>query len=271
MPARSSTILALLAAAALVLAGCGVSSPTKAQYTARADAICRSASAQTAPLIAQLASAAASLSSGGQSAAKEMLSALQQLHAVASNSLEELRALKQPSAGHAAIERFLTPFASVVGALAQAADDAAAGEVQQALTQLEQAAPAATQTASAAGAYGLSECQTVLAPLSSTAYAVHATLVGENHEPIVNQPWRYTVTVTDVQGRKLSGTETTQYTYGGAVVGTEKPENVPFSGGVYHDTIEFPAEAVGYPLDVQTVIHTTLGSVTLDWPVVVRR
>ena len=100
---------------------------------------------------------------------------------------------------------------------------------------------------------------------------MHGTLVGENHHPTVNAPWTYTVTVTDARGRKMSGTETTQYTFDGAVVGTEKPVNVKFTGGVYHDTITFPAAAVGHPLDVQAVVHTSLGTLTLDWPIVVTK
>lgn len=79
------------------------------------------------------------------------------------------------------------------------------------------------------------------------------------------------VTVTDAEGHRLSGTETTHYTFNGAVVGTEKPQNVRFTDGVYRDTIEFPAAAVGYPLDVQTVIDTSLGSATLEWPIKVQR
>lgn len=106
---------------------------------------------------------------------------------------------------------------------------------------------------------------------SSITGVIVARLTGENHEPIVNQAWHYKVTVTDAHGHKLSGTETTQYTYNGVVVGVEKPENVRFTDGVYRDTIEFPAEAVGYPLDVQTVVNTSLGSITLDWPIKVRR
>jgi cytoskeletal protein RodZ len=99
---------------------------------------------------------------------------------------------------------------------------------------------------------------------------VQATLVGDNHHPKVNQPWHYTVTVTDSAGHKLSGTETTEYTFGGVVVGTEKPANVKFTNGVYHDTIEFPKAAVGHPLDVQVVVHTSLGSKTLDWAIQVQ-
>lgn len=100
---------------------------------------------------------------------------------------------------------------------------------------------------------------------------MHGTLVGQNHAPKVNMPWTYTVTVTDARGRKMSGTETTQYTFEGAVVGTEKPENVRFTAGVYRDTIEFPPAAVGHPLHVRAVIHTSLGTLALDWPIVVKK
>ncbi len=96
-------------------------------------------------------------------------------------------------------------------------------------------------------------------------------MVGENHHPKVNQPWQYTVTVRDSAGHELSGTETTEYTFGGVVVGTEHPTNVAFSNGVYHDVIEFPAAAVGHPLAVQVVVHTSLGSKTVDWPIQVTR
>ncbi|HYB23497.1 MAG TPA: hypothetical protein VED41_06855 [Solirubrobacteraceae bacterium] len=266
-------LAALVLGGLCLLAGCGASAPSKAQYTAKADAVCQAASAHTAPLIAQLTSAAESLSSGNQSAAQELASLLQQLHALAASTLAKLQALRQPSGGHAAIEQFMTPFATLTGALAQAAAAAHAGEPQQALPELANAAPASQKMTSAAKAYGLTQCETAFAALSSTAYThpIHATLVGENHEPIVNRPWHYRVTVTDAQGQELSGTETTHYTFNGAVVGTEKPENVPFTNGEYRDTIEFPAEAVGYPLDVQTVIHTSLGTVTLEWPIKVRR
>lgn len=87
----------------------------------------------------------------------------------------------------------------------------------------------------------------------------------------MNLPWSYTVTVTGPNGEKLSGTETTNYTYNGVVVGTEKPQNVKFTGGVYHDTIEFPPAAVGHPLAVQAVVKTSLGSATASWPITVVR
>ena len=100
---------------------------------------------------------------------------------------------------------------------------------------------------------------------------VHVTLVGESHSPIVNQPWKYTVYITDADGRKLGGTETTHYTFSGSVVGTENPQNVRFTDGVYHDTIEFPAQSVGYPLAVQVVVQTSIGRGTASWTIRVKK
>lgn len=266
------TLAALAGCGALLLAGCGAGSPTKAQYTANANAICRTTGTQTAPLVEQLTTAAASLGSSGQSAAGELAGALTKLHAVTAGALAKLRALRQPASERTTIELFATSFATVDDALAEAAK-AAAGDPQLALAQLERAAPAAQQMVSAARAYGMDACENVLSVLGSAAFAhpIEVSIAGENHEPTVNRPWRYTVTVTDAQGHRLSGTETTQYTFNGVVVGTEKPQNVTFANGVYHDTIEFPAAAVGYPLDVQAVIHTSLGTATVDWAVKVRR
>jgi hypothetical protein len=264
--------LAALAAAALLAAGCGGGAPTKAQYAASADAVCRAAGAQTVPLARQLTTAAGSLSSGNQAAAREAAGALQQLHTVTSAALAKLRALQRPAAGHAAIERFLSSLATVTAALGRAAAAASAGRLQQALAQLQTAAPAAQQMAVAAGTYGMTQCTTLFAGLGATAagQSVNAAIVGENHDPTVNRPWRYTVTATDPQGRPLSGAETTNYTFNGAVVGTEKPENVKFTG-VYRDTIEFPPASVGYPLSVQAVVHASQGTATAEWPVKVHR
>lgn len=97
------------------------------------------------------------------------------------------------------------------------------------------------------------------------------TVVGENHAPIAGQKWNYRVTVTGPEGVKPDGTETTHYTAGGAVVGTEKPVNVPFKHGTYRDTIEFPAAAAGYPLMIEAVVKTSIGSATAGWSVTVKK
>lgn len=100
---------------------------------------------------------------------------------------------------------------------------------------------------------------------------MRVTLVGQDHAPVVNQPWKYTVTVTDANGRPLSGTETTHYTFNGSIVGTEKPTDVRFTNGVYHDTIEFPPASLGYPLAVQITVHTVLGTATRSWTIKVKK
>lgn len=122
------------------------------------------------------------------------------------------------------------------------------------------------------GCGGNSPAKTVGSSRTASARPVRAAILGESHDPTVNRPWHYTVTVTGTHGTGLSGTETTQYTFDGLVVGTEHPENVRFTGGVYHDTVEFPAAAVGHPLAVQAVVHTRVGSATTaGWPVEVHR
>ena len=84
-----------------VLAGCGSSAPSKSQYIAKADAICQTARTQTTPLIRQVTSAAASFASAPRSAqpsaAAQLATALQRLHAVAAGNLAQLQKLEQPS------------------------------------------------------------------------------------------------------------------------------------------------------------------------------
>ena len=103
-----------------------------------------------------------------------------------------------------------------------------------------------------------------------TTTAFRATLRGENHAPVAGMNWEYSVRVTDAAGRPLSGTVQTQFTFSGSVVGHETPATHPLKDGSLKDTLTWPKQAVGQPLNLQTVVHTSKGSVTLDWPVTVR-
>jgi hypothetical protein len=98
-----------------------------------------------------------------------------------------------------------------------------------------------------------------------------ATLVGENHAPKVNQPWSYSVTVTDAKGHQLTGTVDIEFALSGTVVGHDKPPTDPITDGSLHRTLKFPAEAVGVPLELRAIVHTTMGSLTLDWPITVQK
>jgi hypothetical protein len=106
---------------------------------------------------------------------------------------------------------------------------------------------------------------------SVTSGPVHAALTAANHSPIVGKNWPFSVHVTDASGRPLSGTVKVQFAFGGQVVGTDHPPVHPLKNGVWQENLQFPSAAVGYPLTFQVVAHTPEGSVTLNWPVSVKK
>ena len=123
-------------------------------------------------------------------------------------------------------------------------------------------------TALIAGLAGVAALSPALAGAKSP---VHVTVTAQNHHPVVEKSWSYSVKVTAADGAKLSGTETTHYLYSGAVVGTEKPVNVRFKNGYYHDTIKFPASSVGEPLRLEAVVKTKDGSGSATWSITVKK
>lgn len=104
-----------------------------------------------------------------------------------------------------------------------------------------------------------------------SAGAVRATLSGENHKPTVNQPWPYTVQVTDAAGQPLSGTVAIEFLFGGQVVAHDKPASHPITNGLWQSTLKLPTASVGYPLTLRAIAHTPSGSITLNWPITVRK
>jgi hypothetical protein len=94
-----------------------------------------------------------------------------------------------------------------------------------------------------------------------------ATLTADNHTPAINQYWHYSVEATDSGGHALSGTVDTQFVYNGQVVGHEAPPTHPLTDGRLDDKVTYPAPALAVQLTFEVVVHTSLGSVTLDWPV----
>lgn len=107
--------------------------------------------------------------------------------------------------------------------------------------------------------------------VSAQAGGMRAALHGENHAPTANKLWHYSVAAIDSSGRPLSGTVDTEFAFGGQVVGRESPPTHPLSNGRLDDSVTFPARSLGIPLTFRVVVHTKLGSVTLDWPVKVKR
>lgn len=103
---------------------------------------------------------------------------------------------------------------------------------------------------------------------SSKTGPVHATISASSHRPVATKKWTYTITATDAQGHPLSGTVLTEFAFQGTVVGKETPPVHKLKNGHLKDTIEFPKRAVGAPgIELQAVVRTSRGTVTLDWPV----
>jgi hypothetical protein len=97
---------------------------------------------------------------------------------------------------------------------------------------------------------------------------VRATLHGANHTPVAGKNWTYTVHADDATGKPLAGTVETDFVVTGlGVVGKETPAIHKLKDGTLSDIIQFPADAVGHPITLVTVIHTSAGSVALGWPV----
>jgi hypothetical protein len=96
---------------------------------------------------------------------------------------------------------------------------------------------------------------------------MRAEFRGQDHTPKIGVKWEYQVEATNAKGQPLSGTVLTEYVYGGSVVGKQSPPTLPLKNGklIYKNT--FPPDSEGIQLMCQVVVRTSLGTVTLDWPV----
>jgi hypothetical protein len=167
---------------ACVLAGCGGSSsttgttaasagstPTKAEYVAKANAICAHASSQTGKLLGELESATtAALSAPSASGGAHLADLVAGLHSAALRVLGQLQALTPPSSDRAAVAQFLTPLATAIGGLGQAETAISSGHASQALSSLLDLQSKTPQLAAAAQAYGLTQCEGVLSGTPSS-------------------------------------------------------------------------------------------------------
>ena len=155
---------ATLAITGVVLAGCGGGGgggggPSKAEYVAQADAICRSTKTQAAPLIQRLSAAVSSPSAAHLRRAATIVG---ELRTIGTAYLSQLRALEQPGDDTTAIARFLTPTGRVVGLLAEARTALERGAAIEALGVLQNAQPLDAEAGAAARAYGFSRCGSLI-------------------------------------------------------------------------------------------------------------
>jgi hypothetical protein len=104
---------------------------------------------------------------------------------------------------------------------------------------------------------------------SSPPVGFSATLSAPTHTPKAGANWRYSIRVRGGAGRPLSATANIEFVFGGQVVGRESPPTHHFLGDL-HDTVQWPARSVGFPLVFRAVVTTSAGTRTLDYPVRVR-
>ncbi len=109
-----------------------------------------------------------------------------------------------------------------------------------------------------------------------TAGAVKATLLAPTHAPKIKAKWRYTVKVTDLGGRPLSGRLTIQIVdpigTAHAVQYDDTKQDIaarPFAGR-FRDYVEFPGDSRGFRLTFRVIVKTAKGRVTLTYPVTPR-
>jgi hypothetical protein len=107
--------------------------------------------------------------------------------------------------------------------------------------------------------------------ITATSGKVRGWLHASDHTPKAGKRWYYQVLAADLSGHPLAGTADTEFAFNGTVVGRETPPSHPLKQGLMKDGVVFPARAEGIPLTFQIVIHTHLGSVTLDWAVKVHK
>ena len=153
---------------ALALAACGgggSSGATKAQYDSKANAICKTAAAQTAPLKKAVAAGVPALATGATSSLVTLTADLAKIHTDASSALTKLRALKEPSRASKQIGKFLTPLSSIIASIGKGATALGQRNTAAALSALEGAQALPQEIASAAGDYGLSQCGAIFSSL----------------------------------------------------------------------------------------------------------
>ena len=145
--------------------GGGSSGPTKAQFDSKANAICKNAAAQTAPLEKAVATGVPALATGATSALGTLTTDLGKIHTDASAALAKLRALKQPSGASKQIGKFLTPLSSIIDSIGKGATALGQRNAAAAISALEGAQALPRQIATAAGDYGLTQCGAIFSSL----------------------------------------------------------------------------------------------------------
>ena len=107
---------------------------------------------------------------------------------------------------------------------------------------------------------------------TATTASLRAALTAVSHHPVAGKNFAYTVRATSSSGTPLAGSVETDFVVSPlGVVGKETPAVHKLANGTLNDNVQFPTSAVGQPLALVTVVHTSAGSVALAWPVSVTK
>jgi hypothetical protein len=87
----------------------------------------------------------------------------------------------------------------------------------------------------------------------AAARQISVRLTTPPSEPEAGRLWPITVTARGSTGAQVSGTVSYAFLFGGAVV-ARRPGG-PMRGGIFHDKLEFPARALGYPLTLEVIVQ----------------
>jgi hypothetical protein len=104
----------------------------------------------------------------------------------------------------------------------------------------------------------------------ATAQSLVVTVTTPKSEPVAGGFWPIVVRAHDPTGGPVNGTVSYAFLFGGAVVARRPGGHM--TDGVFHDRLEFPAQSVGYPLTVRTLVQQASGaSGTTERTVTVQR
>ncbi len=104
---------------------------------------------------------------------------------------------------------------------------------------------------------------------TSSAQPLMVALHAPRVEPKAGGFWPIVVTARTSDGAPVDGTVSYAFLFGGSVV-ARRPGG-QMRSGIFHDRLEFPAQAVGYPLTVQVIVQATGATGTTERSVTVRR
>ncbi|MBM2823296.1 MAG: hypothetical protein HW413_2042 [Thermoleophilia bacterium] len=128
---------------------------------------------------------------------------------------------------------------------------------------------------------GLAVAVLTLASAAAAANPVRATMTTSSAKPVVDQPWRWTVTVKNDSGKPVTAKMRLQILLGSTVVGCWKGTAMTQCSGANAGTwiafrgrrsgvITWPAESVGIKLTFQAVVVAQTRTLRLRAPVTVQ-